>query len=250
MRFFKDDAGNHFAKYKNLILSSVFQPIFNSNDTIIGVEVLILMKDENGIRVCPGFYFSDQNPVNIDKMAIDLISRILHVNNFANSQYQDLQLFLNLLPNSAQKINSQCQQEVRFINQLKQLNVSSSQIVLELLEMRCDDVRELRASVKKINEHGFHVAIDDYGQEYSNQDRVNLISPHIVKIDRGLLTEFMQGSKEKLLDALKVARNCGAKTVIEGIECQEQLDSMRSLNIDMYQGYFLAMPEPMIPVAA
>lgn len=98
-------------------------------------------------------------------------------------------------------------------------------------------------------EHGFDIAIDDFGSEYSNSERVDLINPTIVKIDRMLLSQYMAGEQEKLLEAVAIAKAYGAQTVIEGIENQQQLDTMRALNINMYQGYYLGMPESMIPAA-
>ncbi|MCF7355005.1 EAL domain-containing protein [Vibrio sp. CK2-1] len=249
MSFFKGECGNHFARYKNLILSSVFQPIFNQENTIVGVEALLRMKSESGEHICPGYYFSDENPDQDDKSAIDLISRILHINNFVDSQHKQIKLFLNFLPNSFKALEPSCPHEVRFLKELNKLNVCSDQIVLELLEFHCENIEQLKASVSKMAEHGFDIAIDDFGSEYSNSERVDLINPSIVKIDRMLLDQYMKGEQDKLLEAMAIAKAYGAQTVIEGIETQQQLDTMRALSIDMYQGYFLGMPEPMIPAA-
>lgn len=249
MSFFKGECGNHFARYKNLILSSVFQPIFNQENTIVGVEALLRMKSEFGEHICPGYYFSDKNPDQDDKSAIDLISRILHINNFVDSQHKQIKLFLNFLPNSFKALEPSCPHEVRFLKELNKLNVCSDQIVLELLEFHCENIEQLKASVGKMAEHGFDIAIDDFGSEYSNSERVDLINPSIVKIDRMLLDQYMKGEQDKLLEAMAIAKAYGAKTVIEGIETQQQLNTMRALSIDMYQGYFLGMPEPMIPAA-
>ena len=54
---FKDKFGNHISKYKSFLLSSVFQPIFNHNNNIVGVEALLRIKDVSGESICPGFYF-------------------------------------------------------------------------------------------------------------------------------------------------------------------------------------------------
>lgn len=247
MSFFKDKCGNHFARYKNFILSSVFQPIFNQGNEVVGVEALLRMKDDSGEHICPGYYFSDENPQNDDKSAIDLISRILHINNFVDSQHKQIKLFLNFLPNSFKVLEKSCIHEVRFLKELKKLNVCSDQIVLELLEFHCENLEQLQASVKKMSGHGFDIAIDDFGSEYSNSERVELINPSIVKIDRMLLDQYMKGDKEKLLEAMSIAKLYNAQTVIEGIENKQQLDMMRALNIDMFQGYFLGVPSPMIP---
>ncbi|WP_417878919.1 EAL domain-containing protein [Vibrio sp.] len=230
-------------------MSTVFQPIFNQENTIVGVEALLRMKSESGEHICPGDYFSDDNQDQDEKSAIDLISRILHINNFVDSQHKKIKLFLNFLPNSFKALESYCPHEVCFLKELNKLNLCSNQIVLELLEFHCENIKQLKASVNKMYEHGFDIAIDDFGSEYSNSERVDLINPSIVKIDRMLLEQYMKGKQDNLLEAMAIAKAYDAQTVIEGVETQQQLDTMQALSIDMYQGYFLGMPEPMIPAA-
>jgi EAL domain-containing protein (putative c-di-GMP-specific phosphodiesterase class I) len=48
-----------------------------------------------------------------------------------------------------------------------------------------------------------------------------------------------------LLKAIQLAKNLNAKTVIEGIENKQQLNEMEDLGIDMFQGYYLAIPQPL-----
>ena len=98
-----------------------------------------------------------------------------------------------------------------------------------------------------MNNYGFNIAIDDFGSEHSNANRVSLICSSVLKIDKSLLNQFIKGNKTNLTQAMKMANIFKAQTVIEGIENQNQLDTMRALNIDMYQGYFLAMPQPIAP---
>ncbi|MHC6799880.1 EAL domain-containing protein, partial [Vibrio antiquarius] len=45
------------------------------------------------------------------------------------------------------------------------------------------------------------------------------------------------------VDALSLARTLRSKTVIEGIETEHQLNLMKKLGFDMYQGYLLAIPQ-------
>ncbi len=64
-----------------------------------------------------------------------------------------------------------------------------------------------------------------------------------------VLEDYMQGHRTKLVEAMNIAKEYGAKTVIEGIETQEQFDTMKALNIDMYQGFYHGMPAPLTPAA-
>ncbi|WP_274676203.1 EAL domain-containing protein [Vibrio aestuarianus] len=68
-----------------------------------------------------------------------------------------------------------------------------------------------------------------------------------MKFDRSLLLQYMRGDTLPLLDGIALAKQNSANTVIEGIETQAQLDAMRELDIDMFQGFFLATPESIVP---
>ncbi|MFV0575385.1 MAG: EAL domain-containing protein [Vibrio sp.] len=245
--FFTDEHGNHYAKYKSLLLSSVFQPIFNRDNKVVGVEALLRMKDDRGERICPGYFFSDENPAHEEKGYIDLISRIVHIQNFVASQKKDIKLFLNFLPNNFKNFSQSCLHDIHFLETLENLKMCSQQIVLELLEVHCDNIEQLQVAAKNMFDQGFNIAIDDFGAQHSNTERVEKINPNVVKIDRLVLEDYMHGKPEKLLEAMEIAKKYSAQTVIEGIETQEHLDTIRALDIDMYQGYFLAMPAPLIP---
>lgn len=247
--FSQDDLGNYYCTFKNYTLSSVFQPIFDQMENIIGVEGLVRIKNESGVAICPDDFFSDRNPHQKDKLMIDAICRVLHLTNFSSSQYRNKKLFLNFLPNEEQWAGIASIHDDLFTEKLEALDIRSEQIVLELLEVRCNNLEKLKHAVNGLTQKGFNLAIDDFGSEYSTPERVKLVSPSILKIDRYLLDLFMHGEWQPLLDAIHIANNFKAKTVIEGIENQTQLDAMLNLGIDMYQGYYLAMPKPVQPAA-
>ena len=91
---------------------------------------------------------------------------------------------------------------------------------------------------------GFQIAVDDFGTQASTEQRVRHINPHIIKIDRSVMLDFENGDTGEMELVLSLANQIGAKTVIEGIETEQQLAAMQSLGFDMYQGYHLAMPKP------
>ncbi|RND29507.1 EAL domain-containing protein, partial [Vibrio cholerae] len=77
----------------------------------------------------------------------------------------------------------------------------------------------------------------------STPERVAMLRPNIIKLDRQLLLDFMAGDCCGLLAGVQLAQKTGAHTVVEGIETAEQLAAMQKLDINMYQGYYLALPE-------
>ncbi len=243
---YQDDNGNYCARYQTLELRSVFQPIFDFDNHIIGCEALVRIQDEKQQVVEPGLYFSDRNPDRQEKLTLDLICRLLHLYNFAHSQYRSGKLFLNLHPNTLNYLLHETDINITSaLPLLQQFDLTADQLVLEVLEARCDNLDKLKQTMQLIDQSGIHVAIDDFGSGDSNLKRVQIVGPKIVKMDHQLLVRFMQGSTAGLVEAMQIAKAFGAHTLIEGIETQQQLDVMRSLKIDFYQGYFLATPQPM-----
>lgn len=82
-----------------------------------------------------------------------------------------------------------------------------------------------------------------YGINASTIERVKCVRPDIIKMDRSLLLKYEDGDFSALIEALALAKELSSKTVIEGIETEHQLNLMKKLGFDMYQGYLLAMPQ-------
>ena len=87
------------AKYQDLTLRSVYQPIFDRSMCQIGVEALVRIANSNGESVRPGHFFHSDETSNGDKINVERLSRAIHIRNFAQSTVRCLQLFLNILPN-------------------------------------------------------------------------------------------------------------------------------------------------------
>lgn len=168
---------------------------------------------------------------------------MIHIRNFAYSTYRNKQLFLNVLPSAGEFFTIE---DIRFSllnKRLKALNLKPSQIVMEVVELNARDESSLTKAMNRLSAGGFKIAVDDFGTKASNRARVEQIRPDILKIDRSLLLDYMDGSPQELTSGLVLAKKIGAKVVVEGIETKEQFEAMRELNIDFYQGYFLATPQ-------
>lgn len=242
-----DNTGQYVAHYKNMTLRSVFQPIFSREKRIVGVEALVRIYTNGHRQIRPDLFFYSDQYNQVDQINVELLSRSIHVRNFANSPFKNIRLFLNLLPSVGQYLVQNESFSCRLSNRINDLNLRRPQIVMEIVEQHSDDNELLREATQTLSNYGFHIAVDDYGSQASNSERVDLISPDIIKFDRTLLKKYMNGDTSPLLDAIKVAQNANAKTVVEGIETEQQFEAMKALNLNMYQGYFLGTPERVMP---
>ncbi|TFH92463.1 EAL domain-containing protein [Vibrio ouci] len=235
----------YVGQYKELTLHSVFQPIFNPDNQIIGVEALVRIQHAQNGCVRPDVFFHSDETCFDDKINVERLSRVIHIRNFARSKLRHLKLFLNVLPSAGEYLALENIDTSLLAQRLRALGISNNQLVMEVVELEADNEQSLANAMKKLNDSQFNIAVDDFGIDASNRERVERLKPNILKIDRSLMLSYMDGDQFALLSGLKLAQKLGSLIVVEGIETEEQLTAMRSLNVDMYQGYHLAMPEPL-----
>ena len=88
--------------------------------------------------------------------------------------------------------------------------------------------------------------MDDFGTGYSSLSYLKRFPLHELKIDRSFIADVMSNPEDKALVSAMIflAREFGLNTVAEGVETQEQLDLLVTLDCDQYQGYFFSRPVP------
>jgi EAL domain-containing protein (putative c-di-GMP-specific phosphodiesterase class I) len=87
--------------------------------------------------------------------------------------------------------------------------------------------------------------MDDFGSGYSNLWRLRNLPFHSVKFDRRLLADLDTDplQQSQFLEALlAVARSLRLRTVLEGLETQDQVDLACKLGADAGQGFALSLP--------
>ncbi len=240
----ENDNGQFCAEYRSATLSSVFQPIFDRRRNVFGYEALLRIINQKGESIRPDLFFSSERISNGDKHRVENISRQMHLLNFSSSDYATQHLFLNVLPDSSKTLSQQIEQYPQHFN-----DGNLSNIVFEFVEFAAKDEPGFNQAAHRIAQTGSKIAVDDYGIQFSNEQRVNSISPQIVKFDRSLLRQYMQGKCCELLCGLEVAKEAQALTVIEGIESATDMKAMLELGFDYFQGFYLALPQP-LPSAA
>jgi EAL domain-containing protein (putative c-di-GMP-specific phosphodiesterase class I)/putative methionine-R-sulfoxide reductase with GAF domain len=88
------------------------------------------------------------------------------------------------------------------------------------------------------------LAIDDVGAGYSSMSHVLQLHPHFITIDRSLVhNAHRDPNKLAILRGLVgFARQCGITSLAEGVETSQELKALRSVGVDLVQGYLLARP--------
>jgi EAL domain-containing protein (putative c-di-GMP-specific phosphodiesterase class I) len=155
-------------------------------------------------------------------------------------------LFLNMHPRIFATSRSSDQRGFS-TNACREFGIDRGHIVIEILEHSLRDEAEFADAVTNIHEHGYLVALDDFGAGHSNFDRVWKISPEIVKLDRVFATGAEKDSRIRRLLPRIVAllHEAGVFVVLEGIETRTQAMIALDANVDFAQGDYFARPQAM-----
>ena len=126
-------------------------------------------------------------------------------------------------------------------------------IELELTESILMDMGENNLGVMdRLNEAGFALALDDFGTGYSSLSRLKLLPVKSLKIDQSFVRDIATDENdEAIVNATAVlAHAMEMKVVAEGVETQVQLDFIRDMLCEEYQGYLFSRPKPANEVVA
>ena len=88
------------------------------------------------------------------------------------------------------------------------------------------------------------LAADDFGTGINNMELIEFMSPHIVKLDRELISgiDHIREKQENVKKLVPLFHSQKILVVAEGIEEKEEFEYLWGLGIDLYQGYYLGRP--------
>ena len=121
------------------------------------------------------------------------------------------------------------------------------QIMLEITEDQsltsCDLAQQHLLALHRL---GFQLAMDDYGTGYSGLQRLHSLPFTALKVDRSLIkavdTDTLQ--QAMIRGVMAMQNNSNLTVVVEGIERQEQRDTLLALGCRYGQGFLFARPIP------
>ncbi|MFC7962400.1 EAL domain-containing protein [Rhodococcoides kroppenstedtii] len=124
---------------------------------------------------------------------------------------------------------------------------ASVRVVVEIAErsLLAQPARLLRG-VDDLRRRGLSIALDDVGVDPASLVLLPLIAPDVIKLDRSLLAENLDGDRlETLLAVLSYAERVDVAVVAEGIETDAQLARASAWGAGYGQGFLLGEPAPL-----
>ena len=223
-------------------VQTVFQPIVNMQDrSIVGYEALT--RGPKGTEFESPYMLFDIASESDLLFELDRLCRRKALIGASNLE-APYKLFVNTLPMTIRDPEFQGQLMIDF---LKGMNLHPSRIVLEITErLAIENYSLFLEAMNYFTDVGFAVAVDDMGAGYSGLEKIVHLKPNYLKFDllmvRDIDTSFVK--REMLKAILSLAEKVKANVIAEGIETQEELNTLLELGITYGQGFLFARPEP------
>ncbi|WP_419764172.1 MAG: EAL domain-containing protein [Arcobacter sp.] len=216
------------------------QKIVNNKTGEIKYETLMRLKTEDGKILSPYFFLEHAKKARLyHEMTRVMIKQAC--NYFKNKENM---FSINL---SMQDITND--ETIQFlVDTILQTN-TNNQIILEIVESeQINQFEKVSSFIKKMKEIGAKIAIDDFGTGYSNFEYIINLNVDILKIDGSLIRNIHKDKNIFITVSTIVnfAKQLGLEVVAEFVDSKEVLETIKSLDIEYSQGYFLHEPEHLI----
>jgi EAL domain-containing protein (putative c-di-GMP-specific phosphodiesterase class I) len=241
----RQEDGTSIGVWGGYTLRSAFQPIFAFREGRLELTAFegLIRPFRDGEGVSPGQFFGVVPPA--DRLAVETLSRTLHLLNAAACLPRHVTIFVNFDPSVfvERAVADTALREMRLV--LHEAGIDPSRVVCEVTEKKSASEDALRAFVESLKNHGFRIAVDDYGADESDIQRINELKPDIVKFDAHWITRLMEsGPGFALLSAMVASFSAqGIVSLFEGIEEGWQLELAERSGAAMVQGYVVARPQ-------
>jgi diguanylate cyclase (GGDEF)-like protein len=229
---------------KNLF-TYVFQPIIDAKTgDIYAYEAL--MRSSGGIKLSPLEILDIAKEYNmlydIEKATMfNVMSRYER----EREKFGNAKLFINTIPGSFL--------EEADLSVLKdKYGKYMANFVFEITEQdtvsdeELNAIRDIGSSYSGDSEDtvGGQIAVDDYGTGHSNIVNLLRYAPHVIKIDRFLISNIQNDANKQMFvkSTIEFAKMNNIKVLAEGVETYDEMKTVIEFGVDFIQGYYTSRP--------
>ncbi|OIN98421.1 MAG: hypothetical protein AUJ49_13335 [Desulfovibrionaceae bacterium CG1_02_65_16] len=135
------------------------------------------------------------------------------------------------------------------LHTVKECGINPNNVIIEIVESRAKDSDALANFVANSRKNGFLIALDDVGVGHSNLDRIPLLRPDVLKLDRCLVSgvDAHMTRLEVVKSFVQMASRLGSLALAEGVERQEDILRLLEIGVDVFQGFYFGQPSKQMP---
>jgi EAL domain-containing protein (putative c-di-GMP-specific phosphodiesterase class I) len=150
-----------------------------------------------------------------------------------------LSLSINILPGEIGRDGY----EQWLLDEIAAAGIRPSRVTAEITESALlTDLEAVARRLGRLRDAGVSIAVDDFGTGYASLAYLTTLPLDVLKIDRGLITNIMEGERDRIVvkALIRLAGDLGLKVLVEGVESTPQLILLNEWGCDLYQGFLCA----------
>ena len=203
------------------------------------------MKDTDGNFISPGDFIPSAERMGlIDNVDLSVYKKAsAFFGELLEKSGADITLSLNV--SVKHLLKSDFLYEVMEI--VKDNRIPTSQLEIEITEsIMIDSAQRALDCLNELKKMGIKIAIDDFGTGYSSLSYLNSLPADILKIDKSFIDVMnsSESSQEYVEAIISLAHVLKYEVIAEGVEEQDQLDTLKNIGCDYIQGFFWGRPLP------
>lgn len=128
------------------------------------------------------------------------------------------------------------------VETLDAYNLEHKHLIIELTERSLlSDLESANIVLDQLAQNNIEVAIDDFGTGFSSLKYLHELNVDIIKIDRSFIQHYPDSDEGIILRAMVgMTKELEIPIMVEGIETEEQLHFIKTLNVPYYQGFLFS----------
>ncbi|CDE94818.1 diguanylate cyclase/phosphodiesterase with PAS/PAC sensor(S) [Acidaminococcus sp. CAG:542] len=219
-----------------------FQPVARTiSGTIASVEALSRWMDPEKGMISPGVFIplleESRQIRKLDLYVLEEICRLYRLQLEAGRTVIPASFNLSRMDFFQESIFEDVE-EIR-----KRYQVPRNMLYVEITEsvfVHEGDV--LHQEIQRFRQAGYEVWMDDFGSGYSSLNTLKNYRFDEIKIDMAFLSQFTEKSQNIIKAIIRMAKEIGIHTLMEGVETREQAEFARSIGCELIQGYYYGRP--------
>lgn len=134
---------------------------------------------------------------------------------------------------------------LQIVSIVEQSGVRPGRIDFEVTETALmSDFVQAQAAIRLLKALGSRVSLDDFGTGYSSLSHVHRLPFDKIKIDRSFISDIENAGASQTIvrSVVDLCRSLEIDCIVEGMETQEQADTLKRLGCNAMQGYYFSKP--------
>ncbi len=127
---------------------------------------------------------------------------------------------------------------------IEEMQVPPAHITLEVTETALlGDIKDTIDKLSELRRFGVSIALDDFGTGYSSLAYLRDLPLDILKIDKTFVDALESNAQEPLVESMiSIGRHMGLQVIAEGVETTTQLERLKTMGCNVFQGYLFSKP--------